>query len=100
LIPLREVPAERERGLKAGNLYWEYMSWNSCIHEMHAPSVMVRRIYLLQGNPPYTVVCYMATAILSTYFVGCCEFDCPNADNIKFPIHADPRFMVRSDKAE
>jgi hypothetical protein len=99
-IPLSDVITERERGLKSGNLYWEYLSWEVCKHVMYAPSVMVRRIYLLQGNPPYKIGCCMGIAVLSSYFVASCEFDCPKSQDVKFPIHADPRFMVRSDEGE
>lgn len=99
-IPLRDVEKERKRGQKSGNLYWDYLSWDACKHVNYAPSVMVRRIYLLQGNPPYRIGCHMGIVILSDYFVGYCEFDCPKSEDIKFQITVDPRFMVQSNEAE
>ena len=89
-IPLQEVQKEREKELKKGNPFWVTLSWNTCLYELFADSVAVRRVYLGHPTTPdITIECTMGVILLATFFVVGTSFPLPKSAPPDFRFHID-----------
>ncbi len=89
-IPLQQVQTEREKELKRDNPFWVRLGWNSCLHDMFADSVAVRRVYLgHRTTPDVTIECTMGVMLLATFFIVGTSFPLPKNAPKQFRFHID-----------
>ena len=88
-IPLAQVMGERETEMQKGNPYWVALGWSICLHDMYAPAIDVRRIYIGQPTTPITIDCVMAVMLLAEYFIVTTRFVLPDNAPPSFPFCID-----------